>query len=182
MLNPIHLNYRELDSAFHDHFPFIWKDYEKLGYVTTYQEDDPSVAALSYLKKGFRYFPTALYGRCYWLKYYETKSGPDKCNHKHTTYLTWLNRIEEFVSKMNSNKVNRDTPFFSINFQTKFTHNYFVISERFDSSFKEMISRLDSNDYLDNTIVIVMGDHGNRLKYYAYSTEVREVVAFFDNI
>ena len=163
--------YRRLDSTFHDHFPFIWKEYEKLGYVTMYQEDLPQGTAFNYLKKGFHYFPTALYGRAYWLKYYETKSSPNKCNYKQPLYLTWLNRIEEFVTKMHSNKVNRDTPFFSFNFQNEYTHDYFAIPKGFDSSFKEMLSKLDSNGYLNYTMLIVMGDHGSRFNYYAHTTE-----------
>jgi len=164
--------YRNLDSTYHDHLPFIWKEYEKLGFVTMYQEDDPSISIFNYLKKGFRYWPTTLYGRGYWLKYYSQRSGPDKCHYKQPTYLTWLNKINEFVHKMNSNKMNSETGFFSFNFLTEYTHNYFAIPQRFDQNLKEMLSRLDTSGYLDNTMLIVMGDHGNRLKYFAYATEM----------
>lgn len=46
--------YRDWDSTFHDHLPFIWYEYEKLGYVTHFQEDDPSIAIFNYYKNGFR--------------------------------------------------------------------------------------------------------------------------------
>ena len=164
--------YRSLDTTYHDHLPFIWKEYEKLGFVTMYQEDDPSISIFNYLKKGFRYWPTTLYARGYWLKYYKIRSGPDKCHYKQPTYLTWLNKIDDFITKMNSNKMNRETPYFSFNFLTEYTHNYFAIPERFDMRVKEMLSRLDTNGYLNNTMLIVMGDHGNRLKYFAYATEM----------
>ena len=79
LLNLIGLNYsseinfyRDIDSTFHDHFPFIWNDYENLGYVTMYQEDDPSIAIFNYYKNGFRYSPTTFYGRPFWSKYYKT--------------------------------------------------------------------------------------------------------------
>lgn len=46
--------YRKWDSTYHDHLPFIWNEFEKLGYVTHYQEDDPSIAIFNYFKNGFR--------------------------------------------------------------------------------------------------------------------------------
>lgn len=46
--------YRKWDSTFHDHLPYIWYEYEKLGYVTHFQEDDPSIAIFNYYKNGFR--------------------------------------------------------------------------------------------------------------------------------
>ena len=58
--------YRRFDSTFHDHLPFIWNEYENLGYVTMYQEDDPSIAIFNYYKKGFRYSPTTFYQRPFW--------------------------------------------------------------------------------------------------------------------
>ena len=38
-----------------------------------------------------------------------------------------------------------------------------------------MLSRLDSNGYLDNTMVIVTGDHGSRFNYYAHGTEFGKI-------
>jgi len=163
--------YRQLDSTYHDHLPFIWKEYEKIGYVTMYQEDDPSIAIFNYLKKGYRYWPTSLYERGNWLKYYAIRSGPDKCHFKQPTYLTWLKQIDDFIEQMNSNDFNRKTPYFSFNFFTEYTHNFLAIPWQFDFRLKEMLVKFEKKSYLNNTMLILMGDHGNRLKYYAYATE-----------
>ena len=167
-----------LDSQFHDHLPLIWKEYEKLGYVTMYQEDDPKIGIFHYYRKGFRYFPTTMYGRGYWLKYYEKRSGPDKCHYKQPTYQTWLNRIDEFVTQMNSNKVNRATPYFSFNFFTEYTHDNLAVPPRFDLKLKEMLENFNEKGYLNNTMLILMTDHGSKLTHYAYATEMGKMERF----
>jgi len=168
----------DLDSKFHDNFPFIWKEFQKLGYVTMLQEDDPAITCFNYNKPGFRYFPTTLYGRAYWLKYYEKRSGPDKCNYKQPTYQTWLNRIDEFITKMNSNKINRETPYFSLNFLTEYTHSHLAVPQRFDLKLKELLTKLNDKGYLNNTMLIMMADHGSKLTYYAYATEMGKIERF----
>lgn len=46
--------YRQWDGTFHDHLPYIWYEFEKLGYITHFQEDDPHIAIFNYYKDGFR--------------------------------------------------------------------------------------------------------------------------------
>ena len=163
--------YRELDSTYHDHIPFIWKEYEKNGYLTMYQEDYPLISIFNYYKKGFRYLPTSLYDRGYWLKYYQLRSGPDKCHLEKPTYKTWLEKIDQFIIHMNSNQINQNIPYFSFNFITEYTHEYLAVSKHFDLKLKEFIEKLNLNGHLDNTLFLLFGDHGSRLSYYAYATE-----------
>lgn len=163
--------YRKFDSTFHDHLPYIWNEYEKLGYLTMFQEDKPSIAIFNYYKKGFRYWPTCLYGRGFWLKYYETRSGPDKCHFNEPTYITWLSQIENFVKSMNL-KQNKHIPYFSFNFLTEYTHNFLAIPPELDSELSDMLKRLESEGHLDKTLLIFFSDHGNRLKFFAYATEL----------
>ncbi|CAF0827923.1 unnamed protein product [Brachionus calyciflorus] len=158
--------YRQIDSTYHDHLPFIWNDYENSGYVTMFQEDDPEIAIFNYLKKGFRYWPTGMYGRPFWTKYYETRSGPDKCHFNYPTYMTWFDFIKNFLQSVQTSQ--NKSPFFSFNFLTEYTHNYFAIPKKLDEDLKDFISNLD----LENTLLIIFSDHGNRLKFYSYATEM----------
>lgn len=48
-------------------YPFIWKDYEREGYVTAFNEDIPNVGTFSYRLNGFRAKPTTHYMRTYYL-------------------------------------------------------------------------------------------------------------------
>ena len=165
-------SYRSLDSTFHDHLPFIWKAYEQRGYLSMYQEDDPAISTFNYYKKGFRYKPAAVYNRAFNVKYYDIRSGPDKCHFKKPTYETYLDQLRLFVERMNSNDINKATPYFSFSFLTEYTHNYLAIPRSFDSSLKQLLDSFESKGYLNNTMVILFGDHGNRLKFYSYATEI----------
>ena len=163
--------FRSLDARFHDLLPFIWKRFEELGYVTMYQEDDPTIAIFNYVKDGFRYWPAGLYNRAFNLQYYSTRSGPDKCHFAKPSYATWLQQIELFVEQMHTT-ANRHTPFFSFNFLTETTHNYLAIPADFDRLLASLLKKLQEKGILDNTLLIVMGDHGNRILRYSYATEM----------
>jgi hypothetical protein len=67
--------YRKIDETFHDHLPLLWYEYEQKGYLTMFQEDVPSMAVFNNLKNGFRYKPTALYGRPYWVQHTKYRKG-----------------------------------------------------------------------------------------------------------
>jgi hypothetical protein len=168
--------YRNLNSTFHDNLPFLWYEFENQGYLTHFQEDMPSIAIFNYLKKGFKYWPTNIYGRPYWSKYYKIRNGPDKCHNNEPTYITWLNQIQNFVEntyKFNRNESNKQKmPFFSLNFLSEYTHNYLAVPKNFDLELKEMLQNFNSKGYLDDSVLIFFTDHGNRLKYYSYSTEI----------
>jgi hypothetical protein len=169
--------FRQMDSTYHDHLPFIWQEYEKQNYVTIFQEDQPDIAIFNYYKNGFRYWPTSVYGRPFWSKYYKIRSGPDKCHYTQPSYLTWLNQIEQFIENMNT-PTNKRTGYFSFNFLTEYTHSYLAVPPRFDLKLSHTLRSLESKGYLDNTMLIVMSDHGNRLKFFAYATETGKLERF----
>jgi len=169
--------FRQMDSTYHDHLPFIWQEYEKQNYVTMYQEDQPNIAIFNYYKNGFRYWPTSMYGRPFWSKYYAIRSGPDKCHYTQPSYFTWLSQIEQFIENMNS-PINKHTGYFSFNFLTEYTHSYLAVPPRLDSKLSQTLKSLESKGYLDNTMLIVMSDHGNRLKFFAYATETGKLERF----
>lgn len=102
------------------------------------------------------------------MKYFQMRSGPDKCHFNEPSYLHWLDQLEMFVEQAEQ----KDVPFFSFNFLTEYTHAYLAVPEKLDLRLKRVLERLNQRSYLDNTLLMVLGDHGNRLKYYSYSTEV----------
>ena len=72
---------------------------------------------------------------------------------------------------MNEVKDNSKLPYFFFNFLTEYTHDDFVIPPYIDKYFRDMLERFEMNGYLDNTLLIVVSDHGSRLVPYAYQTE-----------
>ncbi len=47
--------YKKIDSTFHDYFPFIWHEYETIGYLTQYNEENSKLGIFNLNRKGFRY-------------------------------------------------------------------------------------------------------------------------------
>jgi len=170
--------YRKIDSTFHDILPQIWYEFEKLGYLTAFQEDKPSWGIYSYLKKGFRYDPTAFYGRPFWLKYDSIRSGPNICHDGVPMYQTYFNLIKQFIERMNES-INKKTPYFSLNFLTEYTHDYLAIPPEIDLIFKRILENYETRGLLDNTLLMVFSDHGTRLTNFAYQTEQGKMEKYF---
>ena len=169
------LSYQELntkldkivDHRFCDYLPLIWNDYEEDGYITTFNEDMPNIGTFNFMRDGFRYFPTHVYGQSYWCQHYKIRSNKRGfCHYKRPSYSYWLEPIEMFVEQMNLVH-NINVPYFSFNWFTEYTHDYFAIPPDFDVAIRDLLIKFQSKGYLDNTMLIVMTDHGNKLVSYA---------------
>lgn len=58
---------RKFSSQYVNVYPFVWKDYENVGYVTAFNEDQPKIGTFSYRLKGFNEQPTDHYMRNYYI-------------------------------------------------------------------------------------------------------------------
>lgn len=67
---------------------------------------------------------------------------------------------------------NNDVPYFSFNFMKYFTHDFLTVPKDFDIQLKNIIEYFEEQKYLDNTLFIVMSDHGSRLTKYSYQSKV----------
>jgi hypothetical protein len=66
---------------------------------------------------------------------------------------------------------NSNKPYFFLNFLSEYTHDNFVIPPNLDQEFKEMVENFEKLGYLDNTLLLIFSDHGNRLTQYAFESE-----------
>lgn len=55
-----HYKSLEQNTTFHDLYPFVWKRYESIGYLTSFLEDSPTFSTFNFVKDGFRYLKTCL--------------------------------------------------------------------------------------------------------------------------
>lgn len=46
--------YRKLDGTFQDNLPFIWQEFEKIGYLTQFNEEKAQVGMFNLKRDGFR--------------------------------------------------------------------------------------------------------------------------------
>ena len=164
----------KLDN-FNDYVPFIWNEFEKQGYLTMYNEDYIDIGTFNYGQNGFKHFPVSYYNSPFWFKYQSllNNSAPF-CLGKTPTYEVGLEQIDTFVRRMNESP-NQATPYFSFNFFNYYTHDNFAVPPNLDLSLKKTLERLENDKLLDNTMLFVMSDHGNRLSYYYSYTDEGKV-------
>lgn len=58
---------RKMNSDYLDVYPMVWGDYQKSGYITAFNEDQPNIGTFSYRLNGFKEQPTDHYIRPYFL-------------------------------------------------------------------------------------------------------------------
>jgi hypothetical protein len=160
--------YDNIDMLFADFLPFIWNQYEEQGYVTWFNEDWPSLGLFNFYRNGFRYNPTGVYVRPYWVEYYKirTHGYPAKCHYMEPFYIKFFKQIQVFLENMHL-KNNQNTPYFSFNWLTEYTHNELAIPPNFDFSLRYFLRKLMALGYFDKTLLLFLTDHGNKLHDFA---------------
>ncbi|KAF4516747.1 hypothetical protein B566_EDAN008438 [Ephemera danica] len=144
-----------------DDYPLIWKNFSAEGYVTMYTEDQPDINTFSYLAKGFFQPPTHYYTRPFWLaleKQHKFSSHDIRCySHvpKHT--ILW-NYTEEFVTKMHQG----NNAFFAFSFLNILSHDKMNSVQVVDGQLSNFFKRLLASGVMNNTLLLLLGDHGNR--------------------
>lgn len=107
-----------------------------------------------------------MYNRAFAVKYYAIRHGPHKCHFEIPTYLVWLQQLELFMKQMNTN-TNKDVPYFSFSFITEYTHDHLSVPRDFDIALTKMLQNFQDKGWLENTLIILYGDHGNRLSSFS---------------
>lgn len=107
----------------------------------------------------------------YWYKYEAIRNDPPTChNNKHSFDLQFEN-LNHFFDRMNSNEPNKKIPYFMFNFMKFFTHDFFTFPPEYDTKLKNTIEELEQKGYLDNTLFVLMSDHGARTTSHTFITE-----------
>ena len=90
--------------------------------------------------------------------------------YKKPTYEVNLEQIEQFVRRMDESQ-NQAVPFFSFNFFNYYTHDNFAVPPNLDLKLRDTLARLENDKLLDNTMLILMSDYGQRLQLYYTMTD-----------
>ncbi len=101
----------------------------------------------------------------------EDMHKPVICYQHQPVYEKTLKDISRFVSHMNS-PTNSDIPYFSFNFMKYLTHGFLSVPKTFDIQLKDLIAGFEKQKLLDNTLLVIMSDHGSRLTKYSYQSKV----------
>ncbi|XP_063930687.1 uncharacterized protein LOC135142839 [Zophobas morio] len=143
-----------------DRCPMIWKNFSSNGYITAFVEDAIRISTFNYNKMGFSEPPTDYYFKPYMeaaealgVRIYHKLpycAGPG------TSAERVLNLARDFVTTFK----NQST--FGIFWMSSFSHNYLRVPYSMDKKVKEFFADLKKEGILNNTMVIVLSDHGIR--------------------
>lgn len=157
-MNPQELPGNEKKGPY-DEWPFLWKNFSNAGYITGLTEDDPVYTILNYAAKGCLQQPTDDYTRPLWLALFKSatwKKSSRFCFGNSPTYTILFEWIKEFIKKYS------EELYFLFSFYIVITHTDFNNAQYLDEPVYQFLRELNENGYFKNTVVMIMGDHGNR--------------------
>ncbi|XP_069109403.1 uncharacterized protein [Argopecten irradians] len=158
ILTGMTLHEMNISHGFFDKYPFVWKDYMNAGYLTFFSEDASSFGIFNYLNSGFKYLPVDYYMR-------QFISGLESTNRNQTNKLCSGNslilqavfdQLSEFITTYH------DVPKFAFSNICKPTHDNANGLGIEDLPLARTLTSLQKRGALDNTVLIVFGDHGSR--------------------
>lgn len=140
-----------------DAFPFIWNAFERSGYVTAFNEDLPNVGTFSYRLNGFGAQPTHHYQRTYYVAVQpELRGQPRLCYGQHPRHQAMLNYTRQFLEAY------PERAHFAFSFHGELSHDSINLVGVADDDLERWLRGLNTNGLLENTLLVVMSDHGNR--------------------
>ncbi|CAJ0946689.1 unnamed protein product, partial [Mesorhabditis belari] len=141
---------------------FMWRRFGRDGYATMFSEDRPEWSTFSYKERSHGFVarpPTDHYQRPYFLSIYDTTEmlrSSTQCFGETPLHMLQLDYIESFM------KTYRDLsiPFFTLFWNVELSHEYLNTLKVADDDFSAFLTR--NTDLWENTVVILLSDHGNR--------------------
>lgn len=149
-----------LKSTF-DHCPFIWNWFKEIGYYTAFGEDSASLGTFNYQRYGFAGSPTDYYIRTFMTEAeLNVANGLDfnayLCLGNKYSYKVLLDYIESLTRTLETDKL------FGFFWEVSMSHDYLNYPMMMDDNYEKFLRKLDNTKYLDNTVLILLSDHGIR--------------------
>jgi hypothetical protein len=136
----------------------IWKSYQKAGYVTAFNEDQPDIGTFSYRLRGFNEQPTDHYMRTYYLAIdSDLHKYKRLCVGSRPKHMVMMDYTYDFMQKYNNTN-----PTFLFSFHAELSHDSINLVGVIDDDLTNWLKKLHQTSLLNNTLLIMMSDHGNR--------------------
>ncbi|CAG9805099.1 unnamed protein product [Chironomus riparius] len=149
---------RKFSSNYVNVYPMIWKEYQKAGYVTSFNEDQPKIGTFSYRLKGFDEQPTDHYMRNYYVAIeYELSNYKKFCVGSRPKHQVMFDYTYDFMHKYHNTN-----PYFLFSFHAELSHDSINLIGLVDDDLENWLKKLNSSSMLNKTLLIFMSDHGNR--------------------
>lgn len=159
-----------------DDFPFLWHDMRRAGYLTSWCNSAPKTAPFNWRMLGFNEQPTDFYTRPFYMAFEKkVPQKPRNCLGSRSFSKLWLNYFRDiFIMYPDKRK-------FLFHFLVEMSHDDNNQLTKMDEDIKSLIQQLHAEGYLNNTLLILMGDHGARYSKVrsTYSGKLEERLPYF---
>ncbi|XP_025414661.1 uncharacterized protein LOC112686533 isoform X2 [Sipha flava] len=150
------------DDGFFDECRFVWDDYKRANFSTTFAEDSPTIGTFNYLKPGFLGQPTDHYLRPIMLRAehgvgHGCASGNTMCCAGGRLAMAALLDHALKITMSAGNRLHM-----GFYWSTSLTHDYVEYARFGDRDLAAFFAALDATGMLNNTVVLLMSDHGIR--------------------
>ena len=145
-----------------DQLPFLWNAWRELGCPTLYTEDSPNINTFSYMRRGFTSPPTTVYHRPWWLAIAKLPrknltSEPHGCTLGRPSYAHQLELAKNFLRETKARCS------FSLVFHVALGHTTDINQvAAMDADLAEWLRLVHREGLVQDKLVLVGGDHGNR--------------------
>ena len=145
-----------------DSCPLIWKNFNMAGYLTSFAEDAPSMGMFNYGKGGFKQAPVDYYLYPF-TKLQEEKIGNRAgqnskiCYGPRVAFSVLLNYMKKLAVG-----IPKDQNYFQLTWATSLFHDFLNFPVFGDRLLLSTLKWFHRNEHLDNTVLILMSDHGMR--------------------
>ena len=134
-----------------DNWPWAFKDFKAKGYATLFSEDEPAYGTFQYRLHGFGEAPTDHYGRCFW-----QAAAKGHCVGSKPQHVVHFEYVQNFLEAY------REKLKFGFAFLSAVSHGNLNSVYLAGQDFHELLKRLQSENLLNDTMLVVMSDHGFR--------------------
>ncbi|GBP62181.1 hypothetical protein EVAR_42498_1 [Eumeta japonica] len=144
-----------------DNCPFVWDWFKEAGFYTALGEDTARLGTFNYFRLGFSGSPTDYYLYTF-MHESEKNVGNNKdfnsylCMGNKFFYRVLLDYIQSLTATLKNNKL------FGFFWEVTMSHDYLNYPMVMDDSYESFFRNLESTGYLDQTVVILLSDHGIR--------------------
>ncbi|EDW17714.2 uncharacterized protein LOC6581510 isoform X2 [Drosophila mojavensis] len=144
-----------------DKCDFIWKLFQKHGFVTAYGEDAIKINTFNYLKKGFQQPPVDYYMRPYLYAAEKLLGGNSVLGMPHCVgYATEAEHVYNYAQEF-ARRYHNDS-FFGFFWTNTHSHSDISQTSSMDEYLRGYMQRLVAQGTMENSIVVFFSDHGLR--------------------
>lgn len=158
----------EDEENFYDDCPFIWNHYKKAGYRTLLGEDEKLLGIFNWDQKGFQKQPTDYYLRPFSVAAekligHERRLFTNLCYGRRPAFQVLLDYMQKMTIVMGRTETEKKKqPYFQFAWSSSVTHDIENGAQLMDDMLRDAMHWWNSHGYLNNTVFILMSDHGVR--------------------